>query len=425
MSDTVETMDPKTDTLVIGGGAIGICCANYLKELGIDVLVVEKNDICSGSSHGNAGLIVPSYSIPLAAPGAIYQGLKWMLRPQSPFYIKPRLNRKLLAWLWKFRRACNMGHVRQSIPVLNRLHTTSLNLFDELANLENLDFGLKKRGLLELFKTDKGFESGIKEIRLIEEFDTKNRILQKNELSDYLGKHKTSAVGGAFFSQDAHLVPDRFVHQLARHNENNGVKFRAGCEVLDFKTSGRQVTGVQTTRGEISAEKVVIASGAWSASLAGRLGINIPIQPAKGYSLTFRRPSVCPCLPVALAEAKVVLTPMADALRLAGTLELAGFDESISLSRVAAILDAARTYLPDLDLDALELIEIWQGLRPCSPDGLPYIGRPVRYNNLIIATGHGMLGISLAPITGKIVSQIATNQKPEFNLAPLSVERFN
>ena len=418
-------MVQETDTLVIGGGAVGTCCAHYLKELGKDVLVVEKNDICSGSSYGNAGLVVPSYSIPLAAPGTLYLGLKWMLRPQSPFYIKPRLNRKLLAWLWKFRGACNMGHVRQSIPLLNSLHSTSLNLFDELAKLKVLDFALEKRGLLELFKTDKGFESGIREIRLIEEFGIKNRILQKNELRDYLGELKTSAVGGAFFFHDAHLVPDWFVLQLARHIENIGVKFRTGCEVLDFKTFGRKVTGAVTTHGEISTENVVVAGGAWSAALAGRLRLNIPIQPAKGYSITFRRPSVCPSLPLALAETKVVLTPMADVLRLAGTLELAGFDESISLSRVQAILNAAREYLPDLDLDALELVEIWRGLRPCSPDGLPYIGRTPRYDNAVIATGHGMLGISLAPITGQIVSQIATNQQPEFNLAPLSVERFN
>ena len=418
-------MIQETDTLVIGGGAIGICCAHYLNELGKDVLVVEKNEICSGSSYGNAGLIVPSYSIPLAAPGVLYQGLKWMLQPQSPFYIKPRLNRKLLAWLWKFRRACNMGHVRLSIPVLNSLHSASLNLFDELAKLEELDFALEKRGMLELFKTEKGFESGIKKIHLIEEFDIKNRILKKNELGDYIGEQKTSAVGGAFLSHDAHLVPDRFVLQLARHIEKKGVKFRTRCEVLDFKTSGRHVTGVKTTRGEISTENIVIAGGAWSAALAGRLRLNIPMQPAKGYSITFRRPSVCPSLPLELAESKVVLTPMADVLRLAGTLELAGFDESISLSRVQAILDAAREYLPDLDLDTLEPIEIWRGLRPCSPDGLPYIGRTPRYDNAVIATGHGMLGISLAPITGKIVSQITSKQTTEFNLVPLSVERFN
>jgi D-amino-acid dehydrogenase len=417
-------MVQETDALIIGGGAIGICCAHYLNESGKDVLVVEKNDICAGSSYGNAGLIVPSYSIPLAAPGVLYQGLKWMLQPQSPFYIKPRLNRKLLAWLWLFRGACNYRHVRQSIPVLHGLHSASLNLFDELADLEGLDFALEKRGLLELFKTRKGFENGIKEAHLIKKFGIQNEILEKDKLRNYLGETRTSAVGGAFLPHDAHLVPDLFVNQMARHFEKKGGHIRTACEVLDFKSSGRKVTGVKTTRGEILTQNVIIAGGAWSAELARKLQLDLPMQPAKGYSISFKRPTVYPSLPLALAEARVVLTPMADLLRLAGTLELAGYDESIDLTRVKAILDTVRVYLPELDLDSLELVEIWRGLRPCSPDGLPYIGRMPRYDNAILATGHGMLGISLAPITGQIVSRIATRQTPEFNLAPLSAERF-
>ena len=418
-------MVKETDTLIIGGGAIGICCAHYLNELGKNILVVEKNEICSGSSYGNAGLIVPSYSIPLAAPGVLLQGLKWMLQPQSPFYIKPRLSRQLLAWLWKFRNACNQRHVRRSIPVLHGLHSASLNLYDELANLAGLDFALEKKGLLELFNTRKGYETGLQEILLLKEYGIDNKILQKNELGEYLEGLRTSAVGGAYMPHDAHLVPDRFVQQLARYIEKKGVCLSTRCEVLDFKTSGRNVTGVRTTRGEIRARNVILAGGAWSAELVRRLGLNLSMQPAKGYSITFRRPAECPSLPVAMAESKVVLTPMADTLRLAGTLELAGFDESINLGRVQAILDAVRAYFPDLDPDSLELIEIWQGLRPCSPDGLPYLGRTPRYDNVILATGHGMLGISLAPITGKIVSQLTANQSPDINLAPLSVERFD
>ena len=155
-------MDRKTETLIIGGGAIGVCCAFYLNALGRNVLLVEKNDICSGSSYGNAGLIVPSHSIPLAAPGVIGQGLKWMTKPQSPFYIKPRLDRNLLAWLWKFRGACNIHHVRQSIPVLHDLHTASLNLFDELADIEGLDFALKKRGCWSSITLSRGMIKALK-----------------------------------------------------------------------------------------------------------------------------------------------------------------------------------------------------------------------------------------------------------------------
>jgi D-amino-acid dehydrogenase len=418
-------MVQKTETLIIGGGAIGICCAFYLNALGKNVLLVEKDDICAGSSYGNAGLIVPSYSIPLAAPGAVSQGLKWMFKPQSPFYIKPRLDRKLLAWLWKFRAACNIHHVRQSIPVLHDLHSASLNLYDKLANIEGMDFALEKKGMLELFKTQKGYDEGIKDVHLLKEYAIENRILQKKELNEFIEGMRTTAVGGAYLPHDAHLIPDRFVHQLARHIEKMGVRLRTSCEVLDFETSGRHVTRIKTTRGDILAEEIVLAGGSWSAELARSLQLNLSMQPAKGYSITFKRPAVCPCLPVALAEAKVVLTPMEDTLRFAGTLELAGFDQSINLRRVQAILKAVRAYFPDIDPDALELLEIWRGLRPCSPDGLPYLGRAPRYDNLIIATGHGMLGISLAPITGKIVSQLISNQKPSLNIAALSVERFN
>jgi D-amino-acid dehydrogenase len=417
-------MVQKTETLVIGGGAIGVCCAFYLNRLGKKVLLAEKKDICSGSSHGNAGLIVPSYSMPLAAPGVIGQGLKWMTKPHSPFYIKPRLDWNLLAWLWKFGRFCTMHHVRHAIPVLFDLHTASFKLYEDLATIEGMDFALEKRGLLELFITQKGYDKGIKNTALLEEYGVANKVLAQNELSEFLEGIQTPAVGGVYRPQDVHLIPDRFVHQLAGRLEKTGVRLMTSCEVLDFLTSGRRVRGIKTTRGDILAEEIVIAGGAWSAGLARNLQLKLAMQPAKGYSITFRRPAQSPPLPVALAESKVVLTPMADMLRVAGTLELAGFDQTINLGRVQAILNTVRAYFPDLDPDSFQLLEIWQGLRPCSPDGLPYIGRTARYDNVILATGHGMLGISLAPITGKIVSQLSVNETPAINPAALSVERL-
>jgi len=417
-------MIPKTETLIIGGGAIGVCCAFYLNALGKDVLLVEKDDICSGSSYGNAGLIVPSHSIPLAAPGIIGQGLKWMLKPHSPFYIKPRLNRDLLTWLWQFRGGCNIQHVRRSIPVLHHLNAASLGLFHELAKLDGLDFGLEKKGMLELFNTRKGYDKGIKNIHLIKEFGIENRILPLKELTEFLDGIRTAAVGAVYLTQDAHIIPDRFVQQLAGYIETKGVRLLTSCEVLDFGTSGRYVNRVKTTRGDIQAEEIVLAGGAWSTDLARLLQFKLSMQAAKGYSITFKRPAQCPMLPVMLTESKVVLTPMEDTLRFAGTLELSGFDQTVNLGRVQAILDAVCAYFPDMDPDSFELLEIWRGLRPCSPDGLPYVGRAPRFDNVIIATGHGMQGISLAPITGKIISQLSTHDNPSFNMAALSVERF-
>jgi D-amino-acid dehydrogenase len=215
------------------------------------------------------------------------------------------------------------------------------------------------------------------------------------------------------------------VRQLAQYLENKGVHLLTSVEVLGFETSSRKVTTVKTTRGDISVEEVILAGGSWSAAMARELKIEVLMEPAKGYSVTYKRPPGFPSIPLAMAEAKVVLTPMSDRVRFAGTLELAGFDMSINKRRLHAILKAVSAYFPDIDTDALELIEIWRGLRPCSPDGLPYLGRPRRYDNLIIATGHGMKGISLAPITGKIVAQLASGQTPAVDISELKIERFD
>ena len=418
-------MVQKTETLIIGGGAIGICCAYYLNALGKNVTLVEKGEISSGSSYGNAGLIVPSHCIPLAAPGVISQALKWMFNPESPLYIKPRFSRELLAWLWKFRGACNQRHLSRAIPVFKGLHLASLKLFNELNEIENLDFGLEKKGIIELFQSHSGLEKGIEHIRLMTEYGLDNRILETHQFPEYIGDIQTAAVGAVYAPHDAHLIPDRFVKNLAEYLENKGVQIITAAEVLGLEASGRQVKTAKTTRGDIAAQEIVLAGGSWTAKILKTLHLKLLLQPAKGYSLTYKRPAEFPDLPFFLAEAKVAVTPLQDTLRFAGTLELAGFDQSINLPRVQSILNAVKAYLPGMDPAALDLIEIWRGLRPCSPDGLPYIGRPPRYDNLIVATGHGTLGISLAPVTGKIVSQLAANENPPHDMGALSVERFN
>jgi D-amino-acid dehydrogenase len=418
-------MHHQTETLVIGGGAIGICCAYYLHGLGKNVTVVEKGDICCGSSYGNAGLIVPSYSIPLAAPGVISQGLTRMFNPEGPFYIKPRFNGEFLSWLWKFRSACNENNVRKALPILKDLSSASLVLFDDLAALEGIDFGFEKKGIVEIFNTHKGFEKGVKDARRLQEYGVEHKILENGEWMQYTQGMRTTTVGGIFFPGDAQLIPDQFVCRLARHLENKGIHLLTSVEVLGFETSGRKVTTVKTTRGDISVEEVILAGGSWSAQMARELRIKLFMEPAKGYSLTYKKPPGFPSVPFVMAEAKVILTPMSDVVRFAGTLELSGFDMSINQRRLQAILKAVSAYFPDIDPDALELIEIWRGLRPCSPDGLPYLGRPRRYDNVIISTGHGMKGISLAPITGKIVSQLAAGQSPAMDIAALRIERFS
>lgn len=417
-------MKRETDILVIGGGAIGICTAHYLLQQGRQVAVVEQGEVCSGSSYGNAGLIVPSHSVPLAEPGVISQGLKWLTDPKSPFYIKPRLDRQLLSWLWKFRRACTERHVRRSVPLLRDLSLESIRLFEELVAHQDLEFAFEQRGALSIGKTHRMLEKAAEEADRLRKADLEVEVLnasQVRQLEPHIGP---DIVGGIYYPQDAHLDPARFVRALARYTEARGAEIHPFTEVLGMTTSGKRITTVRTTRGNFDPAEVVLAGGAWSPGIARNLGIGLPIQPAKGYSITFERPPRCPAMPLMLAGARIAVTPMGDALRFAGTLELAGLDLSINLRRVDAILEAVPTYLPDLDPAKLKLQEVWRGLRPCTPDGLPYLGRSHRYDNLTVAAGHAMVGVSLGPVSGRIASQLVVDGDPGFDLDLLRPERF-
>jgi D-amino-acid dehydrogenase len=386
------------------------------------VTVIEKDDICAGSSYGNVGWIANGHAIPLAAPGVLTQGLKWLLDPGSPLYIKPRLDPALWRWLWQFQAACTETRMMQGIPVLLALSRASSDLFRVLVTSEGLDCGYERKGLLHLFTRENAFQKAVKEAALLARFDVSSALLDQAGVRHLEPNVLPIVNRGIYYPNYAHLVPDRFVRELARVAEQRGARFRTGTEVLGLETAGRRVTTVVTTRGSFKADEIVLAAGAWSSILARDLHIRLPMQPAKGYSLTFRRPAGGPRMPLSLIEHKVAVTPMGDLLRFSSTLELAGFDTSINRRRLAATLQAVREMLPGVA--GLELLEIWRGFRPTSPDGLPIIGRSPRFHNLILATGHGMLGITFGPVTGKLVAQIIANEPPVVNPFPLRVERF-
>lgn len=410
------------DVLIIGAGVIGLCSAYYLAEQGRRVTVVEKGDVCDGTSCGNAGLIVPSHSIPLAAPGVLAQGLKWMLDPESPFYVKPRLDLDLISWLWQFRAACNERAVRQALPLLRDMHRQSRDLFEELVTDEGLDFGYKQRGMLMLFTSREGLEEGLEEVDILREYGLECEVLDASQARALEPSVRPTVVGGIHHQEDAHLDPAGFLHELARIVREMGVVLHTSTEVVGFETSGRRVSAVRTTRGSFRPAQVILAAGAWSPRLVKDLGPGLPIQAAKGYSITVERSENGPMYPLYLSEAKVAVTPMGDTLRFAGTLELSGLDLSIDRRRVEAIRRTARGYVAGTE--GLELVKIWRGLRPCTPDGLPIIGRAHPYENLIVAGGHAMLGLSLGPITGKLVSEILSGDSPSIDLTPLRLGRF-
>lgn len=420
----------KTDVLIIGGGAVGVCAAYYLREAGYEVTLVDRGEIGSGASHGNMGLVVPSHSVPLAAPGVVSKGLKWMFKPDSPFYIRPRLDPSLIRWLWAFRKASSEGRMRRAIPLIRDLSLQSLSLFDELNGLDGVDFDYHQRGVVALYRTREGLEEGEEERRLLSSYGLEIDELSSDGLAEVLPGLELDALGGLHFRQDAHLKPDKFVRSLADHMEGLGVTGQPGTEVTGFRRENGRIAVTHTTRGDIAAGEVVLTAGSWSAALGKLAGVPLPIQPAKGYSVTLRRPSGWPEMPFMLSESRVAVTPMGDTLRIGGTLELAGMDHSINHRRVAAITSAVSRYLPSFDIGSHEILETWCGLRPCTPDGLPFLGRAPDARNLVVAAGHAMIGVSLGPVTGKLVRQIVAGERTDIDLdldidlKLLAVDRF-
>ncbi len=410
----------RADVIVIGGGIIGVCAAYFLAERGINAILLERDEICSGASYGNAGLIVPSHSVPLSSPGVVEKGLKWLLNPESPLYIRFRLDFELMSWLWRFWRSCTKENVKRSLPILVSMQQESLRLFEQFA-ADGLEFGLQRKGTMTVFNTEKAFEEGVKEAELLKEYGIKSQVLFGEKVHEVEPLLKESVVGGIYFSGDAHLDPAQFVFALAKEVEQKGVKLSTQTEVIELKARGNLVESVVTTKGKFKADTIVLAAGAWSPNLLRNLGIKIPIQPAKGYSITFYEPNFSPSIPLMLSEVRVAVTPLDGRLRLGGTLELAGLDLSINQRRVEAIRRGASQYLPQIEA---KREEVWRGLRPCTPDGLPILGRFQKLDNLVIASGHGILGVSLGPITGKLVAQLVCGEPLDFDIKPLSPDRF-
>lgn len=418
-------MAEHVDIVVIGGGVVGLCVARALRERGRHVTVVEKTELEAGCSSGNAGLVVPSHVVPLAAPGVIAQGLTWLLRRGSPFRIKPRLDLDLLRWLWRFRKACTCRHVTRSVPVLRDLNLGSRALFEKWERSEEEDdFGFKPSGLLMLHETKKGREKDLSAAERARKAGLEVSILDRDGLGEMSARLPAASCGGVYYHQDALLDPSRLIGVLAGWLERRDVQLRTGTAVTDFERAKGAIRTVHTTKGALHPEEVVLAAGSWSAALSRELDVFLPVQPAKGYSVTFEAPNETPEVPFILTEKKVSVTPLGNRVRFAGTLELAGFDASIDTRRVKPLLDVAAAYVPDVDPDGLVAPEVWTGFRPCTPDGLPVIGRASRYRNLVLATGHCMMGVSLAPITGQLVAEIIEGEAPSIDLHLLQYGRF-
>lgn len=410
---------------IIGGGVIGLCSAWYLAQEGHEITVIDKTDLSDGTSHGNAGMVVPSHFVPLATPGVIAKGIRWMFDKRSPFFVKPRLNRELLQWIWQFYRACTPEMVDRAIPSLKHLNEWSRDLYREFAANPAFDFDLENKGLLMLYKDKKTAREEIEVAEKAHEMGLEAQLLSPAEVQQLETGVKVDVLGGVYYPEDDHLYPNTFMQQLVKELKGLEVKFETGKSVVDINTSNGKAENILLSNGQtIPVEHLVLAGGSWSAKLLKKSGVKILLQDGKGYSMTYKSPASRPGIPTILTEAKVAVTPMGNDLRIGGTLEISNFSEKIHKYRLEGILNSMPRYYPELTLPALDQKYVWQGYRPCTPDGLPYIGKSKKVENLVVATGHAMMGMSMGPGTGKLVAQVLQDQPLSMEIDLFRVDRF-
>jgi D-amino-acid dehydrogenase len=410
------------NVIIIGGGIIGLSIAYYLLEEGHQVTIIDKSNFSSGASYVNAGYITPSHFIPLAAPGMINKGIKWMFNPTSPFYIKPRLNADFLKWTWAFKKSATASKVEKAIPVIKAINILSRDLYEDIKASNTFNFHYERKGLLMCYQSDKVGEAEWKiGKRGIEEgLGVKN--LTKKEVDVLEPNANLNVKGAIYFDSDAHMTPTDFMPEMVKYLKTKGVVFYANEDVKDIEVTNGTVSKIITNKQELKADEVVLAAGSWSPLLTKKMGLQIPIQAGKGYRINVNRETGI-TIPAILCEAKVAVTPMQGFTRFAGTMEIAGINHNINPIRVQTIANAAKNYYTNLNISEEEKESADCGLRPCSPDGLPYIGKSSKCNNLTIATGHAMMGWSLGPATGKLVSEIISEKKATLDLSPFNPDR--
>ena len=409
--------------VVIGGGIIGAACAHYLNKSGWQVTILEQKQFGSGAAHANCGYVCPSHILPIPGPGVILKTMKAMFSPNSPFSIKPRFDPALWGWLIRFARKCNQKDMLMAGRSIQRLLNSSRALYEELFANEPLEAEWQMSGILYPFRTKEGMDHFTETNRLLKEhFGHGADRYEGDEVTKLEPALKTGLAGGWHYPGDAHLRPDRLMSSWKILLESREVTIHEQHEFQGFVTTNGQATHAKTSQGEFAADAFVVATGAWTPLLNQHLGCKVPIQPGKGYSLTMARPAICPKIPLIFEEHRVAVTPWASGYRLGSIMEFAGYDETIDPRRIEMLRSGASHYL--LEPTAEPIMEQWFGWRPMTPDSLPIIDRSPKIDNVLLAAGHNMLGLSMAPATGKLVAEMLSGAEPHLPIEPLSVKRF-
>lgn len=377
--------------------------------------MIDQSKMDGGASYVNAGYLAPSHLIPLSAPGVMKQGIKWMFSDKSPLYIKPRLDAQFLKWAWAFNKSCSQAHVNRAVPVMKEIAVLGRDLYHQIKQEEGFQFQLEKKGLFMLCKTEHMLEEEGHLVDIATKEGLVARMHTAQEIQQMMPDAQLDIAGGTYFECDHHTTPGEFMSELKTYLVNAGVVIRQEEKVVDLGVQGDSITFVQTDKMRFSPDEVVLAAGSWTSTLSRKLNINLLLQAGKGYRVqTHTKTGIS--YPSILAEAKIAVTPMNGFTRFAGTMEIAGINHKINTNRVAAIVQGVSNYFPEVTLSEKEKAEAACGLRPVSPDGMPYIGKSAKCKNLTIATGHAMMGWSLGPSTGKLVQEIIDNLTPSMDM---------
>lgn len=415
--------DSRSDVLILGGGVIGLSCALHLLRAGISVRVLEQGTPGCGSSHGNCGTITPSHAAPLAMPGTLGLALRSVCRADAPLYLNPRFDGARLRWLMGFARRCNWRDFERAAQARAIILQRSRHLLGDLIRDEKLDCEFVEGGLLYVYRQHGPMLADQQHhADLLDRLGIPVQRLRGDEVEAMEPALKPGVRGGLFHPEDARLRPDRYVAALARLVREHGGVIETGARIERFGTDGRRIVRVGSSRGDFMGDRVLMALGAWSPLLGKSLGLRLPMQPGKGYSLTYTRPTHAPRHAMVLRDVSVCVTTWESGFRLGSTMEFSGYAEGLNRRRLDALRRGAAEGLREPEGPQLQ--EEWWGWRPMSVDEVPIIGPSMRWSNLHLATAHGMLGVSMSAATGELVAAQIQGSTPAFDDAPYAPARF-
>lgn len=384
--------------------------------------MVDRGQFGRGSSHGNCGYVCPSHVLPLSIPGSVRKTLPMVLRRDAPFRIKPSLRPSLWWWFYRFARECRHDKMMATAQARDALLQSSFQLYLQLIAEEKLACEWEHRGSFFVFRDEKAMDDYGKINHWMEEFGVGAKRFDGESAREYEPSLKPGLAGAWHHECDAHLRPDKLLTSLRDVLIRMNVEIHENTEVKGFQQESKTAKAVLSSQGPIEADEFVVATGAWTPLLNRWLGMKVPIQPGKGYSITMPRPATCPQLPLIFPQCKVAVTPMHSGYRLGSTMEFAGYDTSLNPVRLSALKRGAEEYLVDPYCEPIE--ESWYGWRPMTFDGRPIIDRAPAFSNVTIAAGHNMIGVSMGAATGKLVYEMICREKPHLDLQPYSAGRF-